>query len=173
MESPSYSQSVSWSEIAKNLDFSIRSRKASSLLVVSEFSGEGKTSFIENTMPLMKEIYGRRILCVDFSKQAVSDASSKGVDYLQRAPITDFQNLSENEKISMINKVVQEAKADYDLVIVEAHSNKNLSNYSAFDGCVLVRSNKSITNNSDSKILEKLKEAECPVIGLVYNGALS
>lgn len=175
--------------IAKNIDYALRINSAKYILVASDCAGEGKSLFLSECIPVLAEIYKKKVLIYDCQVErndllekamSVSNSKyqftrqtdSKGLDYLHGDDLSFIKGLPEAEKASSLISHFTEVTRNYDVVFINMktlkRAEKTVLPVLPIDGAILVRSSKSI-GDQEKFITNELSDREIPIIGLVRN----
>lgn len=164
------SASLAVHEVVKNLDYSLRLSGASRILIASDKKGEGKTTFAENCLPLLSEIYKRKIVFItDQSSSAI-----EGIDNLSSKDFAFLTGLKKEEAKASREAYMDELSKNYDAIFVDSSTLKRAEKTRLpkfkVDGALLVRTSKTV-GSTRLPITEEILDKEIPVIGIVYNEA--
>jgi hypothetical protein len=164
------SASLAVHEVVKNLDYSLRLSGASRVLIASDMQGEGKSTFASNCLPLLSEIYKRKVLYItDQSSNAI-----EGIDNLTSKDFVFLSGLKKEESDSQRETYMNELGKNYDVVFVDSTTLKRAEKTRLplinVDGALLVRTKKTI-GSSRLPVTEEILDRQIPVIGIVYNEA--
>ena len=182
MELPSVKEMTSLHTLAKNVDYTLRVHGAKSVLIVSDYEGEGKSTFLKSCAPVISELYEKKILifdCQDDEKSNVDLSqllSTPNLSYVRESELSFLSTLPPSEKISSLAAYFYELCKGYDIVFVNMKTSrraeKTVFPYIPLDGAIIVRSKKSV-GKMDKHVTEELRDREIPILGLVFNeGAL-
>ncbi|MFT6070410.1 MAG: Mrp family chromosome partitioning ATPase [Bacteriovoracaceae bacterium] len=164
------SASLAVHELVKNLDYSLRLSGASRVLIASDKQGEGKSTFAENCLPLLSEIYKRKVLFItDQSANAI-----EGIDNLSSKDFAFLTGLKKEESQAQREAYMIELSKNYDVVFVDSSTLKRAEKTRLpkiiVDGAILVRSSSTV-GSKRKPVTEEILDKEIPVIGIVYNEA--
>jgi hypothetical protein len=178
--------------IAKNIDYALRINQAKYVLVASDCNSEGKSTFLAECVPVLTQIYKKKILIYDCqpergdtlekrmsptpsSHQFIHQTDTRGLDYLHNEDLFFIKDLPDTEKNIALMSHFNEITKDYDLVFINMKTLKRAEKTSLpvlpIDGAILVRSTKGI--KLDEKVItNELVDREIPIVGLIKNEGL-
>lgn len=178
--------------IVKNLDFSLRAHKAKSVIVISDYDKEGKSTFLKECIPLLSELYDRKILIVDCQSergdileismtgssapaQFVHQTQIDNLNYIHVDDLFFLETLPQPEKVSALAAYYNEVSKNYDVVFINTKTPKKSTKHTLpsfpIDGAIVIRSKKSISKKSKD-LTSELADRDIPVLGFVMNGGL-
>jgi cellulose biosynthesis protein BcsQ len=168
-------QTLKLEKIATNLNYLLASKSVKALAVISEFKGEGKSTFISTISPIMNTLYSKRVLVIDCTHSADNLDKLLGVD-LKDSSITkstfkgiDYISLNNNNSIVGLN----DSRDFYDLILI----NTDLKSLDPgvlpsikIDGAILIKSKKS-ADLKEETMGDYYSDLDIPVVGVLYNEA--
>ncbi len=178
--------------LVKNIDYVLRSRRAKFILVASDFQQEGKSAFLASTLPVLAELYERKVLIYDCQKerndllekrmapggsehQFIRKTGVPGLDYLHASDLTFLKNQQEAERLSSQMAYFNEVAKDYDTVFINIKTAKKADESTIpalpMDGAIIIRSSKSVKKEKKD-FTTLLEQREIPILGLVMNEGL-
>jgi hypothetical protein len=168
-------QSPKLEQIATNLNYLLASKSVKSLAVISDFKGEGKSTFISAISPIMNSLYAKRVLIidctdskdnldkllgVDLKDSSITKSTFKGVDYI-----------STNGNSSVIG--LSDSRDFYDLILINTDHNScdpGVLPSIKIDGAILIKSKKS-ADLKEETVGEYYGDLDIPVMGVLFNEA--
>ena len=164
------SASIAVHELVKNLDYSLRLSGAKRVLIASDKQGEGKSTFAANCLPLLGEIYKRKVLFItDQSANTI-----EGIDNLTSKDFAFLTGLKKADAAAQRETYMNELSKNYDVVFVDSSTLKRAEKTRLpkinVEGALLIRTSKTV-GNSRKPITEEILDKEIPIIGIVYNEA--
>lgn len=192
MELPKTTESTKLHELARNIDYSLRIHNVKSVVVTSDFVGEGKTALVAEVTPVLGSVYQKRVLIYDC--QAPSEtglshtmqlrASDRAhiyrtqyplVDYVNETELSFIENLSERERAQKLTDFFNDTARGYDTVMVDAKTRRSEGSSLPklpIEGAIIVRSMKS-QGKETKKVTDELRDKEIKIIGLVLNEGIA
>jgi Mrp family chromosome partitioning ATPase len=192
MELPKTTESNKLHELARNIDYCLRVHKVKSVVVTSDFAGEGKSTFVADVIPVLGSVYQKRVLIYDC--QTVGDsgvsrsmqlrASDQAHIYRTQYPLVDYVNetelgfsdqLSDREHAQKLSDYFNELSQSYDTIVIDAKTRRASGNslpQLPIEGAIVVRSTKS-QGKETKKVTDELKDKEIKIIGLVFNEGIA
>jgi Mrp family chromosome partitioning ATPase len=155
--------------IVKNLDFSLRTHKSKSIVVVSDSDKEGKSTFLRECLPALCELYNRKILLLDCQPERK--------DVLELAMATKMPGLDyvHAEDLNSLLDYINDCSHRYDTVFINTktlkRAEKTILPELPIDGAVIVRSHKSI-GKKIKPLTNELRDRDIPILGLIMNGGI-
>ncbi len=168
-------QMIKLEKIATNLNYLLASREVKSLVVISDFKGEGKSTFISSVSPILNSLYKKRVLIidctdsfdnldkllgVDLKDSSITKSSFKGVDYI-----------SANKNHNSIG--LDDSRDFYDVIFINTDQdscNPGVLPAIKIDGAILIKSKKS-ADLKEEVIGDYYGDLDIPVVGVLYNEA--
>lgn len=192
MELPKTTESSKLHELARNIDYSLRIHNVKSVVVTSDFVGEGKTALVAEVTPVLGSVYQKRILvydCQSLTDNGLGQAlqlrgSDKAFIYRTQYPLVDYvnetelnflDNLSERERTTKLTDFFNDAATAYDTVIIDAKTRRSEGSSLPklpIEGAIIVRSSKS-QGKEAKKVTDELRDKEIKIIGLVLNEGIA
>jgi hypothetical protein len=178
------------SDLVKNIDYSLRVHEAKYVLVASDASKEGKSTFILECAPGLVKVYKRKVLIYDCQSdrddvlekglcpsrsathQFIRQTTFSGLDYLHSEDIFFLNTLPEAERAASLLSHFNEITKDYDLVLINMKTLKRAEKSTIpslpVDGAILIRGPKNIEDKLRF-LTNELLDREIPILGLVNN----
>jgi|GEM_PF-2982847 hypothetical protein len=175
--------------IAKNLDYTLRTSGAKSIVVISDNEKEGKSTFLRECAPIICDLYKKKILIFDYQqerhdhleKTLVPNASNSksiretnviNLDYLHSDDLFFLESLPQPKKMSGLNAYFNEISKSYDAVFINIktmkRAEKTILPNIPIDGALIVRSRMTIGSHN-KPLTSEIQNREIPVIGIVMN----
>lgn len=178
--------------LVKNMDYILRSNRAKFVLVASDFQQEGKSTFLASTLPVLAELYDRKVLVYDCQKerndllekrmapgvsehQFIRKTDVPGLDYLHAGDLTFLENQKEDDRLNSQMAYFNEVAKEYDSVFINIKTSKKADESAIpalpLDGAIIIRSSKSLKNEKKD-LTTLIEQREIPILGLVMNEGL-
>ena len=157
-------------EVLKNLDFISRAKKIKKILFSSDYFDENRVEVALELAKRFEAVYGRECAVVDLGES--NYMTDLNVEY-QNA--REFEWLLSGDELNdrKLDTHLRNLEERYALTFVIQDVKRNAKTTSLpeveVDGAIVIRSDRSVGPRKSRHVTNMLKDANIPVLGMIYN----